>query len=517
MANKQATRRPNILLITTDEQHRQTLGAYGNPVVNTSNIDRLAREGMVFDRAYCANPLCTPSRSSILTGQYPSRHGAWNVGVKLPKDAPTVSGILAEAGYHTAALGKMHFQPGEAPKNDVSEECGHYSHNPHDHETWTGPYYGFQEARLTIGHTIERHAHGNHYGKWLAAKGADTKRYYDDQMPTHRKETKWEDTLWDLPLEYHNSLWTAEIATDYLKARSKDGQPFFAWVSFQDPHDPYRVPNPYHDRYRPQDVLPFVKKEGEMDDKPPHFRKWYYGEDLSYLRCEEAGGTYGPAGCQLQQCAHDFPESIHRIWNACVYGMVDLIDDQVGRIMETLDELGMTEDTLVIFTTDHGDYMGNHWFWFKGPFHYEDVIRVPMVARMPGGIGGGRRIESLASLMDLAPTFLDLAGVDIPDCMDGRTIAPLLNEQAERVRDLCVVQNQATSKFYLESIITDRHKATFYKGEDYGELYDFQEDPNEFVNLFDSPDHREVRESLREISLKEQTPEREYPPRVVGA
>ena len=275
-------KRPNILLITTDEQHKMTLGCYGNPIINTRNIDRLGRDGTVYDRAYCANPLCTPSRCSILTGQSPEKHGAWTIGVNLPRTALSVASILAENGYDTAALGKMHFQAGE-PVAGMSEEAGDYSKNPHDFNTWSGPYYGFEKAVLSIGHTCNNIAHGLHYGKFLRDNGVDIERYWTGARAKFRNEGTPEDTLWNLPLEYHNSVWTADVTVNYLKEHAASEKPFFAWCSFQDPHDPYRVPNPYHDKYQPENVLDIIKQEGEMNDKPPHFKQWFYGEDSSWL------------------------------------------------------------------------------------------------------------------------------------------------------------------------------------------------------------------------------------------
>jgi len=509
------SRRPNILLITTDEQHCKTLGIYGNHVINTPNLDALGRSGVVFDRAYCANPLCSPSRSSILTGQYPSNHGCWTVGVKLPQTAPSVARILADNGYNTAALGKMHFQPGDPSSGKTSEEAGNYGRNEHDFDTWGGPYYGFQKAQLSIGHTINTLAHGLHYGKWLEKHGVDIKKYWNDAQPGVRKETKWEDTLWELPLEYHNSVWTADITIDYLREQASSDAPFFAWTSFQDPHDPYRVPNPYHDRYKPEDVLPLVKRKGEINDKPPHYKQFFNGTDPSWLFDMEGDFRSVPGGYEFASAAKDFPEYRHKIWNACVYGMVNLIDDQIGRILETLEDLEMADDTIVVFTSDHGDYMGNHHFWFKG-LHYEDVIRIPLLVRWPEMSNTSERMSSLVSLIDLAPTFMEAAGIGIPAEMDGKSMMPLLKAEVDRIREFCVVENRCTrTTLYAQTIVEEDCKATFYEGEEYGELFDLKNDPDEFTNLWEDAGYQSRRfQMLLKLLGERMRCEREIPPRI---
>jgi len=497
--------RPNILLLTTDEQHCRTLGAYGNPEVRTPHLDQLGEEGVVFDRAYCANPLCSPSRASILTGQYPSRHGCWTVGVNLPSDAWSVADVLARSGYQTAALGKMHLQAAHPNEGNESAETFLRDRNPLDFDTWDGPYYGFQKACLSMGHACNEQNASLHYGKWLRERGVDIKRYWDDVRPGVRKEERWEDTLWDLPVEYHNSVWTGDIALDYLESAAQSDEPFFAWVSFQDPHDPYRVPNPYHDRYRPEDVLPIIRREGEMDDKPPHFQDWYHGRNMDHL-CEMEGNTRSiPGGCEFYVRARDYPVQRHLIWNACVYGMVDLIDDQVGRILDRLETLGLAENTLVIFTSDHGDYMGNHFFWFKGPYHYEDVIRIPLMMRWPARMTGDRRCESVVSLVDLAPTLLDAAGVSPAEEVEGNSLVGVAAGEEKPARDYAIVENRTTRNgLYLVTVVKDRYKATFYVGEEYGELYDRDDDPDEFVNRWDDESCAKIRSELEEVFRQHQ-------------
>ena len=223
-----------------------------------------------------------------------------------------------------------------------------------------------------------------------------------------------------------------------------------------------------------------------------------------------------PAGYEFGQAARDFPEWRHRIWNACVYAMVDLVDEQVGRILGALEQTGLAENTIVVFTTDHGDYMGNHSFWFKGPFHYDDVVRLPLIVRYPGG-AAGVRTQAMASLIDLAPTFLESAGFEAPAAMDGRSLLPVLQGRAERIRNACVIESRATrTGLYAQTIVSERYKATFYGGQSYGELYDLAEDPDEFVNRWDDPALANVRFELALRLLTEHMGTEQNVPRRIG-
>ena len=183
--------------------------------------------------------------------------------------------------------------------------------------------------------------------------------------------------------------------------------------------------------------------------------------------------------------------------------MVDLVDDQVGRILDVLDQTGLSENTLVIFTSDHGDYMGNHYFWFKGPFHYEDVINVPLIIRLPGQTEGAGHNSSLVSLVDLAPTMLDLAGIAVPAEMDGKSLRPLFEDNAVSVRDHCLIENRTTRRgLFPRTVVTDKYKGTFYKNQEYGELYDLLADPHEFVNLWNNSEYTDIKEALRQVINK---------------
>ncbi|HEU5317223.1 MAG TPA: sulfatase-like hydrolase/transferase, partial [Chloroflexota bacterium] len=368
-------RRPNVVLITTDQQRWDTLGCYGNRVVRTPHLDGLAAEGVRFERAYVTNPVCTPSRATLLTGRYPSSHGAYNVGVSLPDDVPTLSGMLGAAGYDTALIGKAHFQPfGADPARSVESNRG-AARDPALWREWHGPYYGFWHVELSMGHGPG--GTEGHYGEWLRQTAPEVLTLFPKAAalaPSSVPIGSWKSAV---PIEYHSTTWTADRTIAYLEARSESQPPFFLWTSFQDPHHPFCPPRPYCDMYPPEAVSLPSRGPGELDRLPPHFRHAYEGtqDALPYARGRLSGTD--PKGYVRMTEAHAREVIAH------YYGMVSLIDDAVGRILAALERLGLARDTVVVFGTDHGELLGDHGLWLKGPFLYEGLIRVPYLWRYP--------------------------------------------------------------------------------------------------------------------------------------
>lgn len=269
--------KPNILLITSDQQHYDTLGV-NNPRIRTPALDRLAKEGTLFERAYCNNPVCSPSRSTLITGLYPSSHHCWTIGVKLPEDVPTVGGELQEHGYQTTLIGKAHFQPLASQPGSESIECQPV---PRDLDFWRnfhGPWYGFGHVETARMHGHESHA-GQHYAIWMEENGFTEWRDYFQQWPP-RDDDKYKGPqytrgmmAWDLPEELHHSHWVAERTIANIEQAVQADQPFFLWASFFDPHPPYVVPEPWASIYDPAEMEPGCLVPGELDDMPPHFLK----------------------------------------------------------------------------------------------------------------------------------------------------------------------------------------------------------------------------------------------------
>src|SRR5919109_3065648 len=245
--------RPNILLITSDQQHWDTLGVT-NPRIQTPVLDRLAAEGTRFTRAYCNNPVCTPSRATIITGLYPAWHGAWTIGVKLAEDVLTVGDVFQQHGYATALIGKAHFQPLASTPDQPSLEAQPTLRDLDYWRTFHGPWYGFQHVEVARNHADESHA-GLHYAIWMEETGlTNWQRYFqpwprDRNLPPRRH-------IWDLPQQFHYSTWTAERTIANIERFVAEGRPFFTWASFHDPHPPYLVPEPWASMYRPEDMQP---------------------------------------------------------------------------------------------------------------------------------------------------------------------------------------------------------------------------------------------------------------------
>ena len=507
----------NILLITSDQQHYDALGVR-NPRIRTPSLDRLAREGVRFERAYCNNPVCSPSRATLITGLYPAWHGCWTIGVKLPEDVPTVGDIFQEHGYETILVGKAHFQPLASAPGSESIECQPILRDLDFWRGFHGPWYGFSHVETARMHAHESHV-GQHYALWMEGKGLTQWRDYFQQWP-RRDDDKYRGPeymrdmrTWDLPEEYHHTHWVGERTVANMERCVAEGKPFFMWASFFDPHPPYAVPEPWASMYDPADMPIGRYTPGEMEDVPPHLQKTQEpAPDYSMYR--EPGG----------QGLHGFHTHLHeedqlRRSMACYYGMVSLIDLEVGRILDALDRLGLAEDTLVVFTTDHGHFLGQHGLIAKGPFHYEDMLRIPMLARMPGHLPAGQVSEALQCQVDLPATFLDTAGIDIPGAMQGLSQWGAWRGDAPQPRDWVLVENRHNpTTVHLRTLVTQRYKITVYRGHDYGELFDLESDPRELRNLWDEPGYAEVKGALM-LRFVQAEMEREPTrmPRIAGA
>ena len=468
--------RPNILLITSDQQHWSALGAV-NDKIRTPNLDRLGAAGTRFERAYCPNPTCTPTRASILTGQYPSMHGAWSLGTKLPEDALTIGELLHGQDYQTFLVGKAHFQPLASAPAQTSVECQPTLRDLNFWRTFNerhAPWYGFDHVELARNHADEAHA-GQHYAIWLEERGLHNWRDYFQDPKTERATRQF---AWDLPAELHYTTWTAERTIALMEECAAARKPFFGWASFHDPHPPYLVPQPWATMYDPDDMEPGTLLENEMELLPEHFRLTQQ-ENPDFSDYEESGFLNHGFQSHLQSDEQSRREM------AVYYGMVSFMDEQIGRILDALDAQGLTENTLVVFTSDHGHFLGQHGLWHKGAFHYEDVLRVPFIARWPGHIAAGAANHALQSLVDLAPTFLAACDFPIPGAMQGVNQWPVWTGAAASARDEVIVEfRHQPTRVHLRTLVMARHKLTIYRDQSYGELFDLGADPDERRNLW---------------------------------
>ncbi len=451
----------NILWFTSDMQRFDTIHCLNNPHVHTPNLDRLCSEGVAFTHTYCQNVVCTPSRSSFLTGMYPSSIRACMNGHETFADAaPLVPKLLADNGYVCGLSGKLHIaSPWLGPENRVEDGYSffRYSHSPF--------------ARLD---------QGNDYMKWLIDQGIDPASVFTRKPPG--ADTEFGSYKPSIKPEIHQTTWCTDQAIEFIQ--SNEDRPWLMSVNVLDPHGPLDPPPEYLERY-------------EVDDMPgPHFRE----SDLEHERrlmeidFSDEGRTIDELEIKESQVAY--------------YAMIELIDHNVGRLLKLLEETGQRENTLVIFMSDHGEILGDHGLTGSGCRFYEGTVRVPLIMSLPGRFQAGLRSDALVELIDVAPTLLELAGVPLPERMHGRSLLPILEgEKApDHHRDSVRCEYYNTIDLighdiefngsYGTMIRERRYKCSVYHGHDYGELYDLEKDPWEHHNLWESAEHLSIRERL---------------------
>ncbi len=509
--------RPNFLLLTSDQQHWFTLGIE-NPEIRTPNLDRLARAGTRYSRAYTTNPTCTPARASLITGMHPSQHGAYSLGTKLPEDRTTVGEVLSEAGYRTALVGKAHFQPLLGTEEFPSMESYPLLRDLDFWRGFHGPFYGFDHVELARNHADECHV-GQHYALWMEEQGLlDWRRHFrnrwnsfdfsEGELPTRGQQHSW-----SLPEKFHYNTWIAERSNALMEDFVQAGSPFLLWASFFDPHPPYLVPEPWASMYDPEALTLPGLAPGEHDRNPPHFSMTQEAAP-DFSAYQESGGneTHG-----LHSHLHD--EAEMRKDMAVYYGMISCMDASVGRILDKLDELGQTENTVVLFTSDHGHFFGHHGLTAKGPFLYEDLVRIPFIVSVPGQAQRGGVAEGFQSIADIAPTFLSLAGVKVPGSMTGIDQSAVWKGSSTQARSHVIVENRhQPTTVHQKSYIDARYKITVYYNHDYGELFDLERDPGETRNLWDDPDSAALKAELLLHYVHAELGKEPLPmPRVAGA
>lgn len=454
-----STDRPNILFICTDQQRYDSLGCYGNRHARTPNIDRLAEEGALFEQCYVQNPVCAPSRASLVTGQYPHSHGLWGNGVTLPEHEPVFSKSLADSGYTCGMVGKMHLS-----------HC----------------FAGRTEPRRDDGFTFYKWAHDpshtspeNDYHHWLKEHHPDLFDEVFASGPRKRHEPGGFDTI---PTEAHYSRWVAERAIQFLEGPGQDDAPFFLWANFFDPHHPFVAPQEYLDRFDPASLPQPVGTPDELKTKPA-------------IQSEASRASYAGHARGYQTYEGDEIQKVV----AAYYAMVSLIDDETGRILDALERSGRMDNTLVIFSSDHGEMLGDHHLLLKGPMLYDGAIRVPLVMRWPGHIPAGRRVANLVEWIDLTSTFTDVAQVEPMAAAQGASLLPLASGATDEfVRDWALCEYLNSGHPYDPPILQMmlrhgqyklivQHPASGQHGYPDGELYDLEADPNELVNHWDDP------------------------------
>jgi choline-sulfatase len=436
----------NVLLIMSDQHKPHAMGIDGDPVARTPNLDALCRSGVRFDSAYCSNPVCVPSRASLLTGLYTHNHGAYNNSVPWPFEHRTIAHHFDRAGYMTALIGKMHFV-------DAQTHGFEYRVDFNDWWQYLGPktkLYADELGKRNSGSGLPQID-----DLWLDAGDPwDGARATDDRqgpVAVGRASKMAEQDQFE--------SFVARESIRFLKNHGK--QPFFLVSSFLKPHDPFMPAKRFADMFRPEDM--------KLPDT--------WGKvDLSRVPKEISAAIRRNAPTPE---LHDAEQAKRRI--ALYYGNLAQMDDCVGRVLTALRELDLEKDTVVLYTADHGEMLGEHGLWQKFVF-YEPSVGVPLVVRAPGVTPGGARSKTPVSLVQALPTLLDLCGLPSVSGLDGTSLAPDLREP-RRTRDATVF-----AEFNLRNprakymIRRGDYKYNYYVN-DMAELYNLREDPKEMRNL----------------------------------
>ena len=477
-------RRPNIVLITTD-QHRADCYSFARPDIKTPHIDRLAAGGTRFDRCYCPAPLCQPARASLLTGMLPLTHGVSDNGIDVPDDMID-RGFGAQAsalGYRTALLGKAHLSTQHTFKATGKPECRHTMAEHYD--GWFGPYMGFDHVELFVDGPVKWPSWepplGLHYTKWLFASGRGKEMdalYYKGKRPESGAQQVH---VPELPLAAHTSSWLGDRATDYIEKRADDA-PFLLWVSFPDPHHPFDAPEPWSSMYSPEDVNLPKHRDLDLSRRP-----WWHEASLDST--PKTTEEFRQIREQLSRQKSMSDRQLRDI-TASYFGMISLVDHQVGRIMAALARENLAEDTIVILTSDHGEFLGDHGLLFKGPMFYDSLIRVGLIASGPG-IPTGKVVKNVVSTIDLAPTLVDICGGET-DIYNGSPLSAHFGRQSHQSvleRDHVHVEwdldaSRCGVDLDLRTVVTASYRYTIELGSGDGELYDLRYDPYEMNNLF---------------------------------
>jgi arylsulfatase A-like enzyme len=491
--------RPNFLIFITDEQPGNMLGCDGHPVLKTPNLDRLAAQGVRFSRCYTMHPMCMATRATWFTGRTPRGHGVRCNGITLNTTTPTITEALRRAGYATYGIGKHHLRnwgtlKGVPPETlDPMEWCesramwksGRISAIP-------TPYYGIERVDFTGGN-----GHGIYgdYNPWVLEREPNAFRIMSPPAPLNDPyRPTWPNAL---PAELHYTQWMTERAIAALRRFKTEGRPFFLWHSIPDPHPPYTAPRPWCDMYNPADVPPPNRREGELDDLPPHYRVQFEKRFLT-------SGCMGLTNIPL--------EHVRRM-RAMTYAMVSQVDHHVGLILAELERLGMAQDTVVVFMSDHGRCLGDHWLDNMPPSHYDETLRIPNVWRYPRAFRAGTATNALTSALDFAPTIMELAGLPIPEgpapstpecerqrpAWPGHSLVPVLTGKADSVQDSVIAElDEDYLGLQLRTLITRGHWLTVYGGDDsIGELYDLRKDPQQLYNRWNDPAYQGVKRDLQ--------------------
>jgi arylsulfatase A-like enzyme len=456
---------PNILLICTDQHRLSAVGCYGPTVCRTPSIDRLAATGTRFDRSYTSCPVCSPARATIMTGEYPHTHGicsnVHNLGAsvhELADGAQLLSRQLQQRGYACGYTGKWHL--GSGADRAFAGACvpalpRDLGFSGQDFPGHGGGGFGYPE-----------------YKEFLARNG------FTHQVHQARTDCTrvWPYGVLRGPVESTVPWFLTDHSIDWMEQNSDSEEPFFLWHNFWGPHGPFYVPRDCYDEYAGAEIdeWPNYRWPGARENAPYQVKRHPLADHLEW---------------------EDWAEAIRHY-----YAFTTLIDSQIGRLLEYLDRSKLAEDTVVVFTADHGQTLGSHGgLTDKGWHHFEEIQRIPLIVRLPGGRRGAVRHE-LVSLVDLYPTLMELAGVDSAgESLPGRSLMPLLHDQDVPWRDTAVVEFNGVNSLATTMVTLRRGDLKYgWNCSSFDELYDLATDPHETINLAGSPEYAQQLLDLRQ-------------------
>ena len=449
--------RPNLIWISVEHLRHDTVAALGHPGVRTPNLDRLVAEGTAFTCAYSQSPVCTPSRASFLTGRYPQATRVRQNGQDIPTRETLLPRVLCRHGHDTALFGKMHvchaFE-GIEPRVDDGYRVFEWSH---------APLWRF----------------GGAYRDWVLSNGGDYDNLYTSGEVLNSQ------TCHDGRL--HQSTWCFQRAIDFIE-REAQHTPFTISINPFAVHDPYQFVPEYYERHRLDDIPPPKVREGEVNTKPAAVAKAQH----------ESG--YDLRGYP------DTTDRERREMKAAYFATLEQMDAELGRMLDVLERRGERDNTLIVYHGDHGDLLGDHGIFGKGPYLYEGAVRVPLIMSWPDGLSKGKRSDALVELVDLVPTLCELLDVEIPRGVQGRSLVPVMTGQCADSTH----RDGVISEHYAGPVGEDaentgkaitmwrdaRYKVIVHHHEPFVELYDLKDDPDEFVNLAQDPAHAALRDRL---------------------
>ncbi|MBS1815061.1 MAG: sulfatase-like hydrolase/transferase [Acidobacteria bacterium] len=435
---------PNILWICTDQQRFDTIQGLSNPLIKTPNLQKFMAESVTFTNTFVQCPICSPSRASFLTGRYPHVTGLRANGQKIRETERLVPRILADFEYNCGLAGKLHLSPCFGGRNESRIDDGYslfwWSHDVSDQ--WPGQ---------------------NQWYNWLDKNGV--------KIPPPPKHSE----VWGMPIspQYTQTAWCSDMAIQFMR-QQRLFNPWLMSVNIFQPHHPFWPTEEYLSHYDPAKMPAPAYKQGELDNKPKFQR-------------DDNKGAYGGVAVSFAKTS----DEEHRKITAAYYAMIEQVDTEVGRMLKTLEETGQADDTIVIFMSDHGEMLGDHGMYLKGPYFYDCLTRVPLIIRWPKKFKAGLKVDALVEMIDLAPTLIHAAGLPIPSGMQGQSLMPLLTGETTEHRDSTFTEYFDANALYnpppiCASVRTKKWKLSLYNNLNTGELYDLEKDPGEYNNLWNT-------------------------------